>query len=68
MSISGLELSSNPDERPRAHKTRAFELNNVLDFAELISFFWHTRYEKNFLATLQNVLSSFVKEVKQLYL
>jgi hypothetical protein len=68
MSISGLELSSNPDERHRAHKTRAFALNNVLDFAERISFFLHSRYEKNFLATLQNVLSSFVKEVKQLHL
>jgi hypothetical protein len=68
MSISGLELSLNPVERPRAHKTKAFELNNVLDFAGRISFFLHSRYEKNFLATLQNVLSSFVKDVKQLQL
>jgi hypothetical protein len=68
MSISGLEFSSNPDKRPSAHKTRAFALNNVLDFTERISFFLHSRYEKNFLATLQNVLSSFVKDVKQLYL
>jgi hypothetical protein len=56
------------NERPRARKTRVFALNNVLDFAGRISFFWHKRYEKNFLATLQNVLSSFVKDVKQLYL
>jgi hypothetical protein len=68
ISISGLELPSSPDERPKARKTRAFDLNNVLDFVERISFFLHSRYEKNFLATLQNVLSSFVKDVKQLYL
>jgi uncharacterized protein (UPF0305 family) len=63
-----LELSSNPDECHRASKTKAFDLNNVLDFVERISFFLHSRYEKNFLATLQNVLSSFVKDMKQLYL
>ena len=45
-SISGLELSSNPEERPKAHKSRAFALNNVLDFAECISFFWNNYYEK----------------------
>lgn len=55
-----------PDERPKAHKTRAFELNNVLDLAERISFFWHRRYEKYFLGSLQNVLSSSVKRVKRL--
>jgi hypothetical protein len=66
MSISGLELSVKPDERPKAHKSRAFALNNVLDFAERISFFWHTPYEKYFLGSLQNVLSSSVKSVKPL--
>jgi hypothetical protein len=65
MSISGLELFIKPHKRPNAHKSRAFELNNVLDFAERISFFWHRAYEKDFLGSLQNVLSSSVKRVKR---
>jgi hypothetical protein len=40
------------DERPKAHKTKALHVNNVLDFPERISFFWHKPYEKYFLATL----------------
>jgi hypothetical protein len=40
-------------------------MNNVLDFAERISFFWHRAYEKYFLGSLQNVLSSSVKPVKR---
>jgi hypothetical protein len=48
MSICGLELSSSPAERPNARKSRAFGVNNVLDFAERISFFWHKPYEKFF--------------------
>jgi hypothetical protein len=65
MSISGLELFPSPDERPKAHKSRASQLNNVLDFAERISFFRHKHYEKSFLGSLQNVLSSSVKRVKR---
>lgn len=41
-------------------------MNNVLDLAKRISFFWHKPYEKYFLASLQNVLSSVVKRVKRL--
>jgi hypothetical protein len=65
MSISGSELFTCPDERPKAHKSRALVMNNVLDFAERISFFRHRAYEKNFLGSLQNVLSSSVKPVKR---
>lgn len=47
-----VELSSTPCKRPNARKSKAFEVNNVLDFAERISFFWNKIYEKYFLATL----------------
>jgi len=43
-------------------------MNNVLDFAEGISFFWHKDNEKYFLANLKNVLSSVVTRVKRFYL
>jgi hypothetical protein len=65
MSINGSELFPSPDERPKAHKSRASQLNNVLDFAERISFFRHKPYEKYFLGSLQNVLSSVVKSMKR---
>jgi hypothetical protein len=68
LSISGLELSSSSDERHKAHKSRAFAENNVLDLAEYISFFWHKSYEKNFLGSPQNVLSSDVTSMKRFYL
>jgi hypothetical protein len=64
-SISGFELSSTPDVRHKAHKSRASGENNVLDFAERISFFWHNDYEKNFLASAENVLSSLVTSMKR---
>jgi hypothetical protein len=63
-----VELSFCPFERPNAHKSRAFDVNNVLDFAELISFFWHNHYEKFFLGPSQNVLSSVVTSMKRFYL
>jgi hypothetical protein len=63
-----MELSSSPSELPKAHKTRAFALNNVLDFSERISFFRHKPYEKFFLGFSQNVLSSVVTSVKRFYL
>jgi hypothetical protein len=47
-----MELFLNPRMLPRAPESRAFRVNNVLDFAERISFFWNKPYEKNFLATL----------------
>jgi hypothetical protein len=65
LSISGLELSSSRDERHKAHKSRAFAVNNVLDLAEYISFFWHKSYEKNFLGPPENVLSSLVTSMKR---
>ncbi|MEO4016254.1 hypothetical protein, partial [Pseudomonas rossensis] len=65
MSICDLELSSSPAERPNAHKSRAFGVNNVLDFAERISFFWHKHYEKFFYVFPQNVLSSVVTSMKR---
>jgi hypothetical protein len=65
MSINGSELFSNPDERPKAHKSRVSPLNNVLVLAERISFIWHSAYEKRFLGSLQNVLSSVVKSMKR---
>jgi hypothetical protein len=65
MSICGLELSSSPAKRPNAHKSRAFGVNNVLDFAERISFFWHKTYEKFFYGFPQNVLSSVVTSMKR---
>jgi hypothetical protein len=63
-----VELSFCPFERPNAHKSRAFDVNNVLDFAERISFFWHNPYEKSFLDSSQNVLSSVVKSMKRFHL
>jgi hypothetical protein len=60
-----MELSSSLFELPKAHKTKAFELNNVLLLKNRISFFWHKRYENFFLATLQDVLSSDVTRVKR---
>jgi hypothetical protein len=60
-----MELSSSPFELPKAHKTKAFELNNVLLLPNRISFFWHKPYENFFLATLQDVLSSDVTRVKR---
>jgi uncharacterized protein YehS (DUF1456 family) len=60
-----MELFQSPDERPKAHKSRALHLNNVLDFAERISFFRHKSYEKYFLGCPQNVLSSVVKGMKR---
>jgi hypothetical protein len=46
------ELSSNPEKLPKAPESRAFVMNNVLDFAERISFFLHKPYEKSFLGPL----------------
>jgi len=47
-----MELSSSLFELPKAHKTKAFELNNVLILKNRISFFWNKPYENFFLATL----------------
>jgi hypothetical protein len=47
-----MELFQSPEKLPKAPKSRAFGVNNVLDLAERISFFWHKAYEKNFLAIL----------------
>jgi hypothetical protein len=47
-----MELFQSPEKLPKASKSRAFGVNNVLDLAERISFFWHKSYEKNFLAIL----------------
>jgi hypothetical protein len=47
-----MELSSSLLELPKAHKTKAFELNNVLLLKNRISFFWNKAYENFFLATL----------------
>jgi hypothetical protein len=63
-----MELSSSLFALPKAHETKAFEVNNVPDLAERISFFWHKPYENFFLATLQDVLSSVVTRVKRLNL
>jgi hypothetical protein len=60
-----VELSSSLSVLPKAHKTKAFETNNVLLLARRISFFWHNPYEKFFLATLQDVLSSVVTGMKR---
>jgi hypothetical protein len=60
-----VELSSSLSALPKAHKTKAFERNNVLDLAKRISFFWHKPYENFFLATLQDVLSSVVTAMKR---
>jgi hypothetical protein len=43
-----IELFSPLKKLPKAHKSRAFGLNNVLDFSERISFFLHNSYEKYF--------------------
>ena len=53
---------------PKAHKTKAFEWNNVLDLANRISFFWHKTYEFFFLAILLDVLSSVVTGMKRFLL
>ncbi|MEJ5058178.1 MULTISPECIES: hypothetical protein [unclassified Pseudomonas] len=45
-SMSWMELFFCPVERPKAHKTRASEENNVPDLEYRISFFWHKLYEK----------------------
>jgi hypothetical protein len=63
-----MELSSSLFALPSAHKTKAFEVNNVPDFTKRISFFRHKPYENFFLATLQDVLSSVVTRVKRLAL
>ncbi|WP_150748457.1 hypothetical protein [Pseudomonas fluorescens] len=60
-----MELSSSPEKRPKASESKAFAMNNVLDFAECISFFWHKPYEKYFLGSRQNVLSSVVTSMKR---
>ncbi|WP_198919906.1 hypothetical protein [Pseudomonas chlororaphis] len=54
-----------PKKLPGAYKHGAFELNNVLDFTECISFFQHKAYEKFFLASAQDVLSSVVTNLKR---
>jgi len=54
-----------PEKLSRAYKYGAFELNNVLDFTECISFFQHKPYEKFFLASAQDVLSSVVTSLKR---
>ncbi|WP_124334204.1 hypothetical protein [Pseudomonas chlororaphis] len=54
-----------PKKLPRAYKYGACELNNVLDFTECISFFQHKAYEKFFLASAQDVLSSVVTSLKR---
>jgi hypothetical protein len=44
--MNELELFISPDERPKPHKTRASEENNVPVLEYRISFFWHKLYEK----------------------
>jgi hypothetical protein len=63
-----IELSSSAKKLPKASKSGAFAMNNVLDFSERISFFWHMAYEKHFLGRLQNVLSFVVTSMKRLHL
>jgi hypothetical protein len=50
---------------PKAYKYGACALNNVPVFLDCISFFQHMPYEKFFLASAQDVLSSVVTSLKR---